>query len=369
MSENGEKNNEVIKNKKYAGKHVRKKILLIPLLLLMAFIIFNIFKSADPKASKKEQIEKVKDNKMNKKENPFQQGYEDQEVTDVIKTNNNLKMDEKNINNEFVNEMSPEEIERRKSFLEEARNARRSSIGFQIQNKIKEPQVLGEKQNKVYGDYDLNRQGSKKSFLENETANNFYLGSSLTPPISPYEVKAGDFIPAVMITQINSDLPSKVITAQVRENIFDTVTGNNLLIPQGTKMIGTYDSNVSWGQKRLLIIWQRAILPNGNSIALDNMQGIDLTGQAGITGKVNNHFATLLKGVLLSSAVGASAAIVTNDEDDWKSEAGQGAGESIVNIGNKFAEKALERQPTIVIKQGERFNIMVHSDMILKPYR
>lgn len=168
---------------------------------------------------------------------------------------------------------------------------------------------------------------------------------------------------------MNSDLAAKTIVAQVSENIYDTINHKFLLIPQGTRILGKYDSNVTWGQERLLVVWQRLIFPDGSSLDLDNMQGVDLTGQAGITGKVNNHFASLLKGVLLSSALGAAGAVVTDNDDNWRNAAASGAGEQIITIGDKFASKALDRQPTITIKAGDRFNIMVHADMILRPYK
>ncbi len=230
---------------------------------------------------------------------------------------------------------------------------------------------LNSSSNKKVSDYDGNRQESKKNFLMSEAAQKFYQNNFLIDSLSEFELKAGDFIPAIMLTGINSDLPTKVITAVVSENIRDSVRGNHVLIPQGTKVIGVYDSSITFGQERLLVIWQRLILPNGKSLALDNMQGVDLTGQAGITGDVNNHFATLLKGVILSSFLGSVGTINSTEKfgsDDWRTSAMQGAGEQIVSIGDRFAERALSRQPTITIRPGERFNIMVHSDLILEPY-
>ena len=260
-------------------------------------------------------------------------------------------------------------MEKLRKLEEEAEQAKRSAISFQIYNAEpqEQPQVITQN---PYVDYDQNRNGSKKNFLMNEEAQNFYSNAVIIEPVSPYELKAGDFIPAIVETAMNSDIYGKVVVAKVTQNIYDTVTGKYLLIPQGTTLTGVYDSNITWGQERLLVVWQRLRFPNGDSIRLDNMQGVDMIGQAGLTGKVNNHFATLLKGVLLSSAMGATAAIVTDDnDDDWKSSAGEGAGLAIIQIGDKFTTKALDRQPTIEIKTGERFNVMVHSDLILKPYK
>ena len=233
----------------------------------------------------------------------------------------------------------------------------------QVDNK-----VLLAQNNKPVQDYDGNRQESKKNFLMNEQAQKFYQTNFLVEQLSEFELKAGDFIPATLQTGINSDLPSKVIVAVVSENVRDTISGKHILIPQGTRVIGTYDSSVTFGQERLLVVWQRLIFPDGKSIGLDNMQGVDLSGKAGITGEIDNHFGTLLKGVVLSSIMGSAGAIVTDRKNDWRGAAAEGAGEQIVNIGNTFAEKSLSRQPTISIEPGERFNIMVHSDLILEPY-
>lgn len=157
----------------------------------------------------------------------------------------------------------------------------------------------------------------------------------------------------------------------VREDVYDTVTGNHLLIPKGTTLIGTYDSNVTFGQNRALVIWQRLIFPNGKTVLLDNMGGVDLSGYAGLKDKVNNHNLELFKAVVLSSILGAGTAIVSDEDDDdndWKAEAGRGAGEQIITIGNRLADKLLALQPTIEIRPGQRLNIMLHSDLILTPY-
>jgi len=222
--------------------------------------------------------------------------------------------------------------------------------------------------NKAVQDYDGNRQESKRNFLMNEQAQKYYQSNFMIEQLSEFEIKAGDFIPAILQTGINSDLPSKTIVAIVSENVRDTIRGKHILIPQGTKIIGVYDSSITFGQERLLIIWQRLIFPNGKTIGLDNMQGVDLSGKAGITGDVNNHFSTLLKGVILSSIMGSAGAIVTERKNDWRGAAAEGAGEQIVTIGDNFAERALSRQPTITIEPGTRFNIIVHSDLILEPY-
>ena len=130
---------------------------------------------------------------------------------------------------------------------------------------------------------------------------------------------AGTIIPGVLISGINSDLPGQII-GQVTANVYDTVTGNFLLIPLGTKVIGRYDSAIAFGQERVLIVWNRLLLPNGTSIVLDSMSGTDTEGYAGMKDKVNNHWGKLLSGVVLSTllSVGASVSAGTegfNEED------------------------------------------------------
>lgn len=356
--------------KRYKGKHINFKILGIIACGIIMVIIFNIFKTPESKDKSTIAEEKLD---TDTKVNPYQLNYgdisRDSGVRDIYVNNNTSSGTVNTSVQGNNNQIDEEERERLRRLREEAEQAKRSSISFPVQRNVSAGGTSTSSAPEE--DYDLqNRQVSKKNFLMNEKASNFYSSATIIPALSPYEIKTGDFIPAVIITAMNSDLFSKVIVAQVSQNIFDTVTGKYLLIPQGTVLTGVYDSNVTWGQERLLVIWQRMRFPDGSSIRLDNMQGVDLTGQAGITGKVNNHFATLLKGVLLSSAMGATAAIVTdNDRDNWRSAAGQGAGQTIVEIGDKFATKALDRPPTIEIKAGDRLNVMVHTDMILRPYK
>jgi len=150
---------------------------------------------------------------------------------------------------------------------------------------------------------DPNFQNSKKDFVKGSGASGDYLQSSKQAVISPYEVKAGAVIPAALITGVNSDLPGS-LTAQVRENVYDTVTGNHLLIPQGTRLIGEYDSKISFGQDRALVVWKRLIFPDGDSLNLDKMQGVDVAGYAGFHDKVNHHYMRIYGNALLLSLVG-----------------------------------------------------------------
>lgn len=145
-------------------------------------------------------------------------------------------------------------------------------------------------------------QARKRAFLDEAKKSDeaVYLEHQIQEPISPYQVMAGTVLPAVLVTGINSDLPGQII-AQIRENIYDTVSGKYLLIPQGTRLIGTYDNQISWGQNRVMQVWTRMIFPNGSSILLGGMQGADLAGYSGARDKVNNHYGRVAGAVLMST--------------------------------------------------------------------
>jgi type IV secretion system protein VirB10 len=175
-----------------------------------------------------------------------------------------------------------------------------------------------------------------------------------------------------MITGIDSDLPGHLV-GQVRENVYDTVTGQYLLIPQGTRIIGTYDSKIAYAQERVLIVWTRLIYPNGDSIDLEGMGGVDMSGYAGLSDQVNNHYLKLLGGVLLSTMLSTSAKIAAGNNAVGQADIGQlaaaGAGEEINKAGSSLVEKNLNVQPTLEIRPGFKFNVFVSKDLILKPYR
>src|SRR5262249_3055341 len=128
--------------------------------------------------------------------------------------------------------------------------------------------------------------------------------AALKNPQSPYVIQAGTFIPGILITGINSDLPGQII-GQVRSNVYDSIQGRYLLIPQGSKLIGIYDAKIIYGQERVLVAWQRLILPNGQSMELSDMAGVDNSGYAGLTDHVNAHYGKLVSAAILMSVLGA----------------------------------------------------------------
>ena len=216
-------------------------------------------------------------------------------------------------------------------------------------------------------DEDPNRQARKISFAETQADDDIYNGHDLQRPRSPYQVMAGTVIPASLVTGINSDLPGTVV-AQVTQNIYDTVTGEHLLIPQGARLLGRYDSVVAFGQSRALVVWSRIINPDGTSIQIENLPGADVSGFAGLKDKVDFHTFRLLKGVVLSTLLGVGTEL---SFDDAESNIVQALRESAQNSANQAGQRIIDRnlniQPTIKIRQGWPVRVIVNKDLILKP--
>lgn len=188
----------------------------------------------------------------------------------------------------------------------------------------------------------------------------------------PYELKTGAVIPGVMITGINSELPGSLI-AQVSQNIYDSATGRQLLIPQGAKLYGVYDSRVAYGQERVLIAWNRIIFPDGSAISLEAMPGTDMAGYAGYNDLVDNHYLRIFGSAFLMSLVsgGMSYAVdqVSNNNDSINSTTVQDemASALAAQMGQAtltLLEKNLSISPTLIIRPGYRFNIVITKDLV-----
>jgi type IV secretion system protein VirB10 len=216
-----------------------------------------------------------------------------------------------------------------------------------------------------------NGQGGKRQFLASAKADD-YLASPLRGPESPWEVKAGTVIPAALITAINSDLPGAII-AQVTEPVYDHVTGRTVLIPQGSRLIGQYDSQIAYGQERALIAWNRIVMPDGRSINIGSMTGADLSGAAGLQDRVDGHFWQLARGILLSTvfSVGAASAQDASARSSGSvvlNSAGTGVSNEATQVGQQITSRDLGRQPTITVRAGWPLRVLVNKDMILAPY-
>lgn len=227
---------------------------------------------------------------------------------------------------------------------------------------------------------DANGQSQKQNFLRGKDG-----GGALTPqgyseslPIPrqfPYELKAGTIIPGLMLTGLNSDLPGNVL-AQVSENVWD-VTGKHVLIPKGTRVIGVYDSLVTFGQQRVLLVWNRFVMPNGTTLDIAGSPGVDQAGYSGLSGRVNEHWGRMFKSALLASVFVAGAEMVYGDDtssnnDDKKSPrdvAAESLAGSILDMGTKIMNKTSDIQPTITVKPGKKMGIFVQQDVVFPfPY-
>jgi len=188
-------------------------------------------------------------------------------------------------------------------------------------------------------------------------------------PITPFEVMAGTVISASLITGVNSDLPGTVI-AQVTQNVYDTVTGQYILIPQGARLIGRYDSVIAFGQSRALLIWTRIIYPDGASIQIDNMPASDVAGYAGLRDRVDFHTFRLVKGIVLSTLLGVGTELSFDQTESDLVEALRESSQNAANqAGQKIVQRNLDIQPTIKIRPGWPLRVIVHKDLVLRPYR
>lgn len=224
--------------------------------------------------------------------------------------------------------------------------------------------------------------GLQAGMSQNQTdadRNNGFLGSQQKPtsiaeeyvpntrrqPLGRFELNAGTIISAVMLTGINSDLPGAIL-GQVSENIYDTASGAHLLVPQGSRIIGTYNSHVIFGQKRILVVWNRIIYPDGSSLNIGGMTGSDQAGYAGMHQYVNNHYGRLIGAAIFSSVFVALGKLATeNDKNDdgTESAAAEAVMEQMTSFGARLAERNLNISPTLMIKPGRRFTIITTKDV------
>ena len=190
----------------------------------------------------------------------------------------------------------------------------------------------------------------------------------LQTPSSPYVVEAGTIIPAALITGIRSDLPGE-ITAQVTQDVADSPTGRYRLIPQGARLVGQYDSQVAFGQSRVLLVWTRLILPNGRSIVLERLPGADAAGNGGLQDGVDNHWGQLFKAAALSSILGIGTQIgVGNNENGLVQALRQGPADTLNQAGQQVIGRSLNIAPTLTIRPGFLVEVLVHKDLVLEPY-
>ncbi|MHB1657634.1 MAG: TraB/TrbI/VirB10 family type IV secretion system protein [Burkholderiales bacterium] len=218
-------------------------------------------------------------------------------------------------------------------------------------------------------------QGENKAFLADQEnkGSNGYLDAAVQPPISNHELFAGSVIPAVMLTGIDSDLPG-TITAQVRQTVYDSLNPDVVLIPQGTRVVGAYSSDVAYGQSRVLVAWNRLIFPNGAMIDLKGMSGTDGIGQAGLHDQVDNHAMKIFGSAVLMSLLGVAGQLSQPQNagalntPSTSQQAAAALAQQMDSVGTNLLNKNLSIQPTLQIRPGYAFNVLVNRTMILPPY-
>ena len=194
---------------------------------------------------------------------------------------------------------------------------------------------------------------------------------------SKFELKTGTLIPGIMLTGINSDLPGQLV-GQVSQNVYDTASGDYLLIPQGSRMIGVYDSRVVAGQSRVLIAWNRIIFPDGSSITLGTMPGTDMAGYSGLADKTDNHYLkvfgsaaimSLISGITSYAADSFSSDTAQNQKPTLQDELGSALSSQLGQTGLQVLQRNLSIQPTLTIRPGYRFNMVATKDIVFRqPY-
>ncbi|MCX8570867.1 IncP-type conjugal transfer protein TrbI [Aminobacter sp. MET-1] len=216
---------------------------------------------------------------------------------------------------------------------------------------------------------DPNGQRAKTDFFNADMRDLGYLPNRLVHQQSVYELKRGSVIPATLITGINSDLPGR-ITAQVSQNVYDSATGHRLLVPQGTKLFGRYDSNVSFGQSRVLAVWTDIIFPNGATLQIGGMAGTDAQGNGGFKDKVDNHYFKTFGSAILLAIIGTGIDMAvpqsstSSNQNNASDAARRNFAETFGRLAERTISKNLDVQPTLEIRPGYKFNILVDQDIV-----
>jgi type IV secretory pathway VirB10-like protein len=216
---------------------------------------------------------------------------------------------------------------------------------------------------------DPNGQASKEDFFNRDIKDLGYLPNQVVPQLSSFELKRGSVIPATLITGLSSDLPGR-ITAQVSQNVYDSATGHRLLIPQGAKLFGRYDSKVSFGQDRVLVVWTDLIFPNGSTLQIGGMAGTDAEGYGGFKDKTDRHLWRTFGSAALVALIGTgidmsmpeSSTLAT--QDTASDAARRNFAESFGRVAEQTISKNLNAQPTITIRPGYKFNVLVDQDIV-----
>lgn len=215
-----------------------------------------------------------------------------------------------------------------------------------------------------------NRQADKRTFADAEPDSRIYGSAEVQTPRSPYQLMAGSVIPAALVTAVNSDLPGQVI-ATVTEHVYDSATGRHLLVPQGSRLIGQYDSQIAYGQRRMLMVWTRLIRPDGSSLVLDRLPATDVAGQSGLEDRVDWHWSRIFAGAALSTLIGVGAELAAPDRVDADGRiviaTRESVQETVNQVGQQVTRRNLDLQPTLTVRAGFPVRVFIQRDLILPP--
>jgi type IV secretory pathway VirB10-like protein len=215
-----------------------------------------------------------------------------------------------------------------------------------------------------------NRQADKRTFADAEPDSRIYGSAEVQTPRSPYQLMAGSVIPAALVTAVNSDLPGQVI-ATVTEHVYDSATGRHLLVPQGSRLIGQYDSQVAYGQRRVLLVWTRLIRPDGSSLVLDRLPATDVAGQAGLEDRVDWHWRRIFAGAALSTLIGVGAELAAPDRVDADGRiviaTRESVQETVNQVGQQITRRNIDVQPTLNVRAGHPVRVLVNRDLVVPP--
>lgn len=258
-------------------------------------------------------------------------------------------------------------------FVNNIRNKREESLPSdsdeEMLKMMDKAMAMAEQNSATPGDMLLIKSGETKDPYKSFLDKRGIVGQINNP--SRFMVSEGTLINAILLSEINTDLPGPIL-ARVSHNIWDSKTGQTLLIPQNSKLIGEYNSTVGHGQARAQIIWTRIIYPNQQSVDLGRMVGVDKKGTSGSSGMVNNHYDKVALGLLMTSTLGVGVRMTQGKYDQNNATLGQEMGnvlaEEMARFGSRIGDKALSIKPTITVPIGERLNVFVEQDLHLEPY-
>ncbi|WP_349764086.1 TrbI/VirB10 family protein [Fusobacterium sp. SYSU M8D902] len=364
-----------------------KKILLfiigIVTVIFLSFVSFSGNKSAEAEVKKEyntaRNIEES-DNIVNRQQEAIQQALETNPLTSETYSNDkDSELEKLRLQKELEYEKMQLELAREKMQLERQRREVQLYLitNSNSNNLPSKKDESNQFENLTippippFPEPDENLQKKKREFLsEDFSSDGFVLNKRLEKAVGNYEVKAGTILPITLETAINSDLRGG-ITGVVKTDIYDSAKGNVLLIPAGSRVIGRYSSDVSFGQERVQAVFNRITLPNQESIDIDNMIMVDLMGATGVKDKVDTKLDKVFTSVIMSAILGVGSGAVKedNEDDNWKNDAINGGGTQAINVGNMYAQKVLNVQPTLTVRNGFTVGLWVGKDLILKPYK